>query len=510
MIRAMTFTSSTALGLVLFATQAAADLTASDVWGDWRSYMEGLGYTVSAVEETSGNTLSLTDITVDIAGGPEVDKMTLSVSSLQFVENSDGTVDMVVPDTLPITMRAEPKSTGEPATVVITYTQTGHKITASGTPQAMRYDYTADSFAMALTDMTVDGTTAGADVAQFNVTGENLVSSTDVTVGDVRSYDQNVAAANVTYDLFFKSPDGPETIAMGSTAANLSFEGTSAVPVTKIADASNVAALLDAGFAFDGTFGTTGTESTVEVTGPDGPTKIKTGSSNASFGVAMGTDGIRYDVAAQTVQIGAQIAGLPVPLYLEMAETGFALTAPLAKAEAPQDFALSFNLTDFSMSDVIWGMFDPSGQLPRDPATVALDVTGKAKMLFDLLDPAVAARMTPGTQPAEIETLKINDLTVNAVGAQIDATGDIAFDNSDKATLPGVPKPVGEININLAGASALIDKLVGMGLLPEDQAMGARMMMGLFAVPGATPDTLTSKIEFNEAGQILANGQRIK
>ena len=52
--------------------------------------------------------------------------------------------------------------------------------------------------------------------------------------------------------------------------------------------------------------------------------------------------------------------------------------------------------------------------------------------------------------------------------------------------------------------------LIGMGLLSDSDAMGARMMMGLMAVPGEEPDTLNSKIEFTEDGQILANGQRIK
>lgn len=40
--------------------------------------------------------------------------------------------------------------------------------------------------------------------------------------------------------------------------------------------------------------------------------------------------------------------------------------------------------------------------------------------------------------------------------------------------------------------------------------MGARMMMGMLAVPGEAEDTLTSKIEISEDGQIHANGQRIK
>jgi hypothetical protein len=50
-----------------------------------------------------------------------------------------------------------------------------------------------------------------------------------------------------------------------------------------------------------------------------------------------------------------------------------------------------------------------------------------------------------------------------------------------------------------------------MGLLPEDQAMGARMMMGMFARPGDGEDTLVSKIEVDGAsGSISANGQRLK
>ena len=163
------------------------------------------------------------------------------------------------------------------------------------------------------------------------------------------------------------------------------------------------------------------------------------------------------------------------------------------------------------MSDIIWALFDPSSQLPRDPATIALDVSGKAKVLLDSVDPApMQAMVESDGKPGELHALTINRLTVDAVGAKLDATGDFVFDNTDKTTLPGFPKPVGAVNINLTGANGLIDKLIAMGFLPAEQAMGARMMMGMFAVPGDAPDTLKSKIKFNEAGQILANGQRLK
>jgi hypothetical protein len=48
-----------------------------------------------------------------------------------------------------------------------------------------------------------------------------------------------------------------------------------------------------------------------------------------------------------------------------------------------------------------------------------------------------------------------------------------------------------------------------MGLLPEDQVMGARMMMGVFATP-VGDDMLTSTIEVNAEGHVIANGQRLQ
>ena len=48
---------------------------------------------------------------------------------------------------------------------------------------------------------------------------------------------------------------------------------------------------------------------------------------------------------------------------------------------------------------------------------------------------------------------------------------------------------------------------VAMGLIPEDQAMGFRMMLGAFTVP-AGDDVLTSKIEFKDDGMYV-NGQKM-
>jgi len=63
--------------------------------------------------------------------------------------------------------------------------------------------------------------------------------------------------------------------------------------------------------------------------------------------------------------------------------------------------------------------------------------------------------------------------------------------------------------VGITGANALIDNLISMGLLPQEQATMGRMFMGMFTQP-AGDDALTSKIEINDQGHIMANGQRIQ
>lgn len=499
------------LSLSLMASSAMADLTAQQVWGDWRAYLEGLGYGVTATQAQTAGTLTLTDITVQMNGGPDIETMTLSMGGLQFSERGDGTVEVIMPAVMPIAFDIVPDSTDKPVRAQFTYSQTGQQMIVSGDPAAIAYDYNTDTFALTLDALTVDGTVFGADAARFSLNGGALASKTSVSVGETRGYDQSMQLGTVVYDLFFKNPDGVEAISLNSTLQNMAFVGTSVLPVGQISQTPDLLPLLAAGFAFDGAFTTQGTETKIEVTSPEGTSKIKTGSASSILEVAMGAQGIRYNTQAEKIQMGAQLVGLPFPLFMEMENAGLNIRTPLTKSDVPQDFALGLDLTGFTMSDIIWALFDASGQLPRDPATVALEMSGKATLRLDSLDPgAVEQAIEAGIRPGELNALRIDRLTVDAVGAQVNATGDIAFDNTDTTTLAGFPKPVGDINIGISGANGLMDKLVAMGLLPADQIMGARMMLGLFAVPGDAPDTLKSRIEFNEAGQILANGQRIK
>ena len=71
------------------------------------------------------------------------------------------------------------------------------------------------------------------------------------------------------------------------------------------------------------------------------------------------------------------------------------------------------------------------------------------------------------------------------------------------------PLPTGKMDLKLTGGNTLLDKLVAMGLLPKDQAMGFKMMVSMFANAAADKDEMTSTLEFKDKG-FYANGQKLQ
>ena len=98
---------------------------------------------------------------------------------------------------------------------------------------------------------------------------------------------------------------------------------------------------------------------------------------------------------------------------------------------------------------------------------------------------------------------------MNVLGAELTGEGGFTFDNSDMETFDGVPRPEGRIALGLTGANAVLDKLGELGFISPDDLMGARMMLGMFTIP-AGDDSVTTTVEINEQGHVIANGQRIQ
>lgn len=495
--------------LVSMAVQPAfAEVTAKEVWSDWKDYISSAGYQVTATENMSGDTLNIDDLSMSIQI-PETDgQVRMDIEQMSFKENGDGTVSVALPASMPMSFNGVGED-DKKIDLVITYSHSGSAIVVSGSPGDMLYNYTAAKADIDLSSLSIDGETIGQDAARLNLSLANVSTSTQMKVADMRAMSQRMNADSVTYDFAFNDPESDDQGAFNGSIQNIGFEGTGTLPLEM--NTADFRSMLDAGFAFSGTFTFGSGNSSIQGSGDGEQFSAQTSSQGGALGVSMDSSSISYDASQKQSEITITSGELPFPVSINMALASFKLAMPVGKSDQEQDFGFAFSLGDFTMSDMIWAMFDPQNALPRDPATIALDLSGKAKVLFDFLDPEVATMLEESDQPpGELNALTINKLLVSMVGARISGAGDFTFDNSDLETFDGMPRPIGAVDLEIVGANGLIDKLIAMGFVSDQDAMGARMMLGMLAVPGQGEDTLTSKIEINEQGHILANGQRLQ
>ncbi|MDU9004118.1 DUF2125 domain-containing protein [Sedimentitalea todarodis] len=493
---------------VLVSQAANADMMAGDVWKDWQDYLASNGYSVTGDEQSTGGSLTISDVLISMPIPDTEGSFAITMDNLTFTENGDGTVDIAMPDTIPLSFDARAEGE-EPVSGVLNIAQSDTAMTASGSPGDVTYVYASQRVSMELASLTVNNEPMPASMLQMLVTMDKVESMNRLLTGDLRSFSQQMSADTLTYDIAFDDPNSEDMGSVKGAMQDIRTDSTGAMPLEM--DPADFNATLEAGFAVDATLSYSAGNANILGVGDGETFAFDSSSQGGKLVVKMDENHIAYDVKQEQTSITMKGGELPVPVEIAAALSAFNFSMPIQKSDDDQDFAFGLNLSEFTMSDVLWSMIDPAAQLPRDPATVVLDAVGKGRMLFNLLDPEEAALIDQsGTPPAEISALTINKLLVSLVGASLSGTGDFTFDNTDTTTMDGFPKPTGYLDLKLVGANALLDKLSSMGLIADEEAMGARMMMGLLAVPGDEPDTLNSKIEINDQGHIMANGQRIQ
>lgn len=500
----MTFFKTTALtsALALCAGPALADLTAGQVWTDWQALFESYGMSIATDgEATSGNTLTVTGITLTAPVEPE-GTMSMNFGDISFVENGDGTVDIQLAETLPFTMDVT-NPDGEQATIGMTLRQPGLQLTASGDDSHTRYDYDAPE--IGLSDFTIDATDMPDDFNMvFDMVATDNTGFFDVTSGDLKSYESVTSTARLILDMAFDAPESEGGGNMTLRVDMADMEQETSGQIGQIAMDMSLSEMIAGGMRQNGSATYGPMTYTVAADTPDGAFEMAAAAEGGSLGLTIDDSGFAYDVSsrASTMTVAADAMPLP-PLSFNVGESALRFAVPVVPGEESQDLDMVVRLVDLTVDDMLWNMIDPGESLPRDPATLIIDLSGMVTVTEDFTDPEFAE--TPGEAPGQIDALTVNQLQLSIAGAELMGDGDFTFNND-----MGVPMPAGVANLSLTGANALMDKLVVMGLLPQEQAMGARMMLGMFARPGEGEDSLVSTIEVNEDGSILANGQRIK
>lgn len=494
-----------ALGALLSAAPALAQVTADRIWESWQANAAQLGVTVATDGVArAGNVLTASGVTLSQAVAPDF-AFSLAMGDIRFTEQPDGTVAIALAPDFRLTLGPGAERFDEDRLVFLIRND-GLSILASAAAEAITYSYGAEAITLGVEELLVEGepTDFLADLALRGLDGRYTVST-----GPLLSIDSIVRAAELSVEVELVPPDDDGSLALSLSVADLESRSSGArLDLLAGLDPTRIGEAVAQGFGLSGGISYGPAEFSFDFTESGEQTYVAGETAGGSASVELTGERVAYAVASRETSYTLSGPDMPLPeVSFGFGDLEFAFSLPAAASAVPQPASALVRLVDLSLDEGIWAMIDPSASLPRDPATLILDLVGQVNWTFGLFDPRTAMA---DALPGELHALQLRELQVKAVGAELTGSGALIFDNSDTETYGGLPRPMGEIDLKLSGANALIDKLVALGLLPPDQAMGARMMLGFFARPGEGPDTLETTVEFTPDGGIVANGQQLQ
>lgn len=485
--------------LALSAGMAQADLTADQVWQAWQGYAASGGASMEAGSITpDGPNLVVRDVA--ITASEEDITVSSTIDEIVFTETGDGRVAITQSDSYSMTVTADDGSG-----VRLGVSNPGVRLVASETATGILYDLTLPELVVSVDEIFGDDAPEVIDMA-FRIT--DAAGQYEVPADEAGPFSADISAGQVSMALRALDDDNDLDFDYGMTGLTLSMRGAR----LDLMDDGDFIAALQGGFslAFQTAAETTSLSGHFVEFGERNAFAFDTGPS--SFRFEIGPETFAFSTSNQQARMMIEGADLPMPqVEVTLSELTFGVGVPLM-AGADQQTSVLMRMVDLVVPDEIWGMFDPMGALSREPATMVVDLVGSATLPADLFsDEAAMGIMMGGPMAAGmLDRIELRELLVRFGGAELTGAGGFTVDYDDLQTFGGLPKPVGEVNLALRGGNALIDTLVGMGMLPDDQAMAARMGLALFARPGDGPDELLSTIEVREDGAVLANGQRIQ
>lgn len=443
----------TAAAAALLAAQPAlADVTAEDAWGNLQSMIAGMNATIANQSSTrTGDTLSVSGIvyTFEFPEG----SMTGNIEGLSFRERGDGTVRVTLDGAYTLALDMAPEN-DEAVKANMSFEMPGLEMIASGVPQAVNWDYSADEVIGTMESLEVDGEPIDGrlDFHMGPSTGKY-----SVTEGDTPTFTSTLEAESLTIDGDFIDPDDAGT----AVAFNASYTGlstSSAGNSSSMMSMSDPESFLGGDAVISGSYAHAGSSLKLDVQSVDeGDMAVAWNTGSGSVDFALDGEGVTYDMTGTGLSVSATGSAIPLPeVSAAMEEFDARLKMPLKKSDTATDVALLLNLGGLTVSEMLWSMVDPSGGLPHDPATLFVSITGKMRLMADLDDEAMVN--APGPLVA-FENLDLDGLTVSVAGAELTGTGGFDFTGAPAGTLPGMPGVSGLIDLRLEGANALLDKL---------------------------------------------------
>ena len=388
----------------------------------------------------------------------------MTVGGAMFTEQGDGTVIMSYPAEIPITVSGEGPD-GEAFEASAMVRQTGTQSIVSGTPEQIKYEFTSQS--MTVGDVRILSPAEAAEMEMdFTIEATGMSGTMEMDGGTIRGYDIDMVVEAMKMAMRFQEPGSTEVISFDFDVADLAAEYSGQLAPQNLMD--SFAKSIENGNRTKGTGSHGALNYSFSGDGPDGSFQGSAQIASGDLAFSMDENGLDYGGTSRdmTMTVGGSAIPFP-PMSFAMAESGGRFAIPVVPGEDPQNFVLRMSMVGLEVDPMLWGMIDPGEQLPRDPATIILDMDGEVVLTEDIFDPEFAEQAMMGP-PGQINGLNVNEIRITLAGAELTGDGDFAFNND-----LGMPLPSGVANLMLTGGNGLLDTLVGMGLVPEEQAMGA-------------------------------------
>ena len=501
---------ATALALILSVQTyggAALALTPEEAWASWQTMSAAAGQTlVAAGTARNGDTLVVSGISMDM-NVPDGPVITATMPEVSFRDLGDGSVEIAYPASYDVKLSAS-GGTGDGSSATLVVGQEEMKVIASGTADAPKFDYSARTVTVTAKDVT-DAAGKPQDVTGALTISGLTGSYVAAPASGGQSYDTSFSAASMALTAKGSEPEQQTAFDVSLAVADPKFGGKSTMVAPALMQAGNMSAALAAGFMLDGSYSTGAIALTVDGSESGKPGHVEVGLAGTTAHVKLDAQRMDYAVGVTGGKVNATGFDMPMPMVEgAFGEIAYGVAMPVAKATEPSDFSALFKMVDLTMSEDLWNMFDPGAALKRDPVSVILDLDGTGAWAVDILDPAV--QMEGPDLPVKLFSLNLTQVLAKAAGAQVAATGALTFDNANLASYGGFPAPEGKVVVTMDGINALMDALVAIGVVSQDDVMGARMGLAMMAKPGAEPDQLVSEIEFKAGGSLFVNGVQMQ
>ncbi len=513
-------TTTSAMALTaLMAGASFADVSPADVWQSWVEYYTSAGMEVTeGSREDTGGTLVVRDLVIGVAD--DTGRFAMNVPSVTMEDIGDGKVRMTMAPEFTAEMDVtapEGAPEGGDVALGVTVTQTGSEMVVSGSPDDQLYDVSMPELVMKLDKLVADGQPMDLPLTARFVDATGSYRHTKTAEGRRVVQDMKTGKVEVSgKGTFPESPADPGAASSGPQAFDFtaSYDGLAmAFDMTLPAESTmdDLDAALQAGMAMTGSFEfgkseMSGTMSGPTAGGPDQTVTMKSSSENSTLGFAMSQDGIGYNGTGGVTSVELTTSMMPFPIRYGIESASFDLLMPVSEREEVQPYRVATKVAGLTIGDEIWGLFDPMKQLPRDPATIDIDVSGNLKVMANIFDPAFIEGTDPAVPFMPVD-VKIARFFAQAIGATVEASGELAA--REGQTLQQTP--AGNVSVRLEGVNTAMDKLINLGLLNPESAMQARMMMGMMMRPvEGAEDTQTSEVEFRDDGSVFVNGQQMQ